>query len=222
MSCLRTAVLSSLLPLLLPIVTLAGNECESYSREIPLRSTVSSAAVLANVLRLPSSLISESGKMLSEAEDELPRADRPGDLCPAHCSLPESPRIVFHSAPRKTLVDYDQYGQCEARLNETRERPLLYDDREFANVDKFVSWLKKFTRGNGRDGEDLYERCDGKCSPTYTYRIDRDGEKIVVDTEVVCGHARDRKDDQFDLSSSLLWTCEERATISNAGSTPSP
>ena len=100
----RMALLPSLL---LPFLTFvhAGDDCASYSREVPLRSAVSSAAVWANVLRLPSSLISESGKMLTEAEREATRADRPADLCPTHCSLPETPQIVFHSSPRKTAIE---------------------------------------------------------------------------------------------------------------------
>ena len=59
------------------------------------------------------------------------------------------------------------------------------------------------------NGEDLYERCPGMCTPRYTYVIRDAGDDsgLVVDTEVVCGHARDRGDNSYSLEYALRWTC---------------
>jgi hypothetical protein len=64
-----------------------------------------------------------------------------------------------------------------------------------------------FTRGKGDDGEELYRLCDGQCSPHYLWVISRDADRLVVDAEVTCGHARDRDDNRYDLSYGLRWVC---------------
>jgi hypothetical protein len=185
--------------------------CSSYTRELPIASEVASAALLANVLNRPDSLRATSQRLFRDSAGRIGDADEPIDLCPSHCELPGGPQVVFRSEPRHTLDDYDQLDKCEQMLDNTRDDPLLYEDRVFDSVGALTHWWREFARGKGSDGKDLFQRCDGRCSPRYTSVITQNGAQLVVDTEVVCGHARDRQDNQFDLAYSLRWTCRDRS-----------
>jgi len=185
--------------------------CSSYTREVPIASEVASASLLANVLNRPDSLRATSQRLFRDSADQIGDADEPIDLCPSHCEIPGGPQVVFRSEPRQTLDDYDQLDRCEQRLHDTQDVPLVYEDRVFDSVGALTHWWREFARGKGSDGKDLFERCDGRCSPRYTSVITQSGAQLVVDTEVVCGHARDRQDNQFDLAYSLRWTCRDRS-----------
>jgi hypothetical protein len=175
-----------------------------------MSSTVASAAILSNLLGLESSLRTTSLRMMLEAEDEAQRARPPGNLCPARCRATESPRVVFESGPRKRLERYGDHDKCEQLLDTTRDTPLVYDDRHFDTVDGALDWLTSFAQGRGEDGRDMFARCDGRCSPDYKCVIEHDDGEVLMSTAVVCGHARDRGDNKFELSYSLRWTCEDR------------
>ena len=178
---------------------------------------MASAALLANLLNRPDSLRATSQRLFEDSAGQIGNADEPIDLCPSHCALPGKPQVVFRSGPRQTLDDYDQIDKCEQMFHNTLDNPLLYEDRVFESVNALTHWWREFARGKGTDGKDLFQRCDGRCSPHYTSIITQDGGQLVVDTQVVCGHARDRSDNQFDLAYSLRWTCRDRRPHSICG-----
>ena len=149
--------------------------------------------------------------MLVASESHVDSAAPPGDPCPATCALAVSPEVIFRSAPATVLVDYDDIDKCETLLDRTSRQPLTFDDLSFGSMDELTDWIGLFTRGKGEDGSELYRRCDGKCSPSYTWVISHSDDRWVVDAEVICGHARDRRDNRYDLSYSLRWICRPGA-----------
>jgi hypothetical protein len=60
------------------------------------------------------------------------------------------------------------------------------------------------SRGNGKDGALLYDKCSGKCSPRYFMEVAQDGEGFVANLDVVCGTARDKADNTFAIASGSL------------------
>ena len=106
------------------------------------------------------------------------------------------------------MTDYDQESKCARLLDATSSEHLGFESRTFETVGELGNWLDDFVRGRGAAGEDLYRRCDGRCSPQYEWIISPDGGRLVLDTQVTCGHARNRSDNEFELSYGLRWTCQ--------------
>jgi len=171
--------------------------CAGITVEIPVERTIASAAVLPNLLRLPHSLQAESQRMLGESERVVPHAVPPPDACPRHCTLSDTPEVVFRSAPVAVLDAYEDADRCERLLDQTSQQPLVFEDREFDSTDDLRDWVGRLTRGKGEEGELLYRVCDG-CSLTYVWIIAHDADRLVVDAEVTCGHARDRDDNRYE------------------------
>lgn len=184
-----------------------GDECAAYRVEVPVESVVASAAILPNLLYSDKSVRSESARLLTEAGEEITRAEAPPDICPAGCVTVERPEVIFRSSPVAVLDDYEESDRCETLLEESSKQPLQFEQRRFDTARELTEWVESFTRGKGSDGKALYERCNGRCSPRYEWTIARNGEHFVVDTRVVCGHARDRGSNEYDLSYGLLWNC---------------
>jgi hypothetical protein len=106
-----------------------------------------------------------------------------------------------------TLPEYEDSPSCQRLLEATRQQPIVYDNRQFDTRDDAEEWYNDLTQGDGADGEDLYNRCPGQCSPSYSSVIYRKNGKFVITTSIVCGHARDKDDNQYRLTSSLRWMC---------------
>jgi hypothetical protein len=106
-----------------------------------------------------------------------------------------------------TLPEYEDSPSCQKLLEATKQQPISYSNREFNTQDDAEEWYNDLTQGDGTDGEDLYNRCPGQCSPSYTSIIHRRNGKFLITTSIICGHARDKDDNQYRLTSSLRWMC---------------
>ena len=114
--------------------------------------------------------------------------------------------IVFTSIPTG-FIDGKTDGNgvsCDQRQQETIISPIVYADRTFADSEKLMDWISNFSQGKGKDGRDLYNRCSGSCSPQYKYYIQqsKDGG-FTVTAEVICGKARDKNEDLYELTVEL-------------------
>lgn len=187
-----------------------GDGCASLRYEVPVASAVASAAVLPNLFKTARSLRSESSRMLSEASSEIRLAQPPAGVCPATCTAADVPQVSFRSAPTSFREDYAHAEHCQRLFEETSRRPLTFQSRSFESVDEVSRWVEDLAMGRNLDGEQLYEHCNNGCSPRYSWTISQDGNGLRVDTEVVCGPARNRSDNEFELSYSLLWSCTNR------------
>jgi hypothetical protein len=181
--------------------------CSIFRADIPLESSIATAGVWANLRKRADSVRTESKRLLGEAEGRIATAQPPDDLCPASCETPITPQIIFSTLPTEFLQVYEQSDKCERLLQTTSKTPLTFDPLTFDSLDQLNDWVYEFTRGKGAQGQELYRRCDGKCSPQYLWTISRSGEKLTIETEVTCGHARDRDVNRYALASSLRWTC---------------
>ncbi|HTS51695.1 MAG TPA: hypothetical protein VMH26_00315 [Burkholderiales bacterium] len=54
----------------------------------------------------------------------------------------------------------------------------------------------------------LYQKCGGSCSPRYFMDVFQDADRFVATLEVVCGHARDKADNSYAVTSGYRWACE--------------
>ncbi|MEQ9618560.1 MAG: hypothetical protein RIG61_05255 [Deltaproteobacteria bacterium] len=184
-------------------------QCSSATKDVSEDSTLATASFFANERNKPGSIKYESSSMLEKAEKNLSGGDKPEDLCPSGCRLAEKPDIVFKSIPNKFVTDYPDYDKCQELLNKTEKNPFSYN-KQFSSMGEVEDWFADFSRGKGTDGEDLYKRCDGSCSPQYTFIITEEGNGLKLDASVVCGHERDKDDNRYRLSYSYRWTCESK------------
>lgn len=185
-------------------------DCSSYVRDIKVESSLASASMLANARNKNGSIRFETKEMLNKAETNLANAEKPTDLCPSDCQLPDKPLIVFQSIPNDFLTNYDQREECEALQDETKRDPLTYSNKEFDTMQALENWFSNFSQGKGVDGKNLYERCSGKCSPQYKNIIASEDDKLILSAEVVCGKARDKKDNNYEISYSYRWVCQDK------------
>ena len=185
-------------------------DCSSYVRDVKVDSSVASASMLANAQNKKGSIRFETKEMLNKAETNLANAEKPTDLCPSDCQLPDQPLIVFQSIPNNFLTNYDQHEKCETLQDETEKNPFTYSEKEFDTMQALENWFSKFSQGKGGDGKNLYERCGGQCSPQYKNIIASQDNKLILTAEVVCGQARDKKDNNYKISYSYRWVCQEK------------
>lgn len=188
--------------------TEAKPNCPTINRIIPIRSTRASAGFLSNLRHAERSIRNQTDKLLNEGRIRahhllhIPKMDS--------CSMPCSHALVsmrFVSRPHKTLTDYAESNICKTLLRTTTNTPIVYRERTFESEDAARLWYKSLTLGDGADGKDLYRRCPGSCSPSYETQIYSKENKLHLTTTVICGHARDKSDDTYDLSLSLQWIC---------------
>ena len=190
--------------------TAAKINCPTINRSIPIRSTRASAGFFSNLRHAERSIRNQTDKLLNEGQirahhlQHIPKKDS--------CSMPCSHALVsmrFVSRPHKTLTEYSESKICMTLLKTTTNTPIVYRERTFESEDDARSWYKALTLGDGTDGKDLYRRCPGSCSPSYETHIYRKENKLHLTTTVICGHARDKADNTYDLSLSLQWICPE-------------
>ena len=193
--------------LLFPKVHLyAQPRCLSVNGDIPVRSTLASAGFFANLRRTDTSLRVRMDQLLNEASAVAKQVTVSESGCLSSCKRRVA-AVVFKSLPNVALSGYDEASVCEKFLEVTQRDPIRYENRRFSSDEDAESWYRDLTQGDGADGEDLYKRCPGKCSPQYTSVIFKEGDGLIVSTEVICGHARDRDDDQYALSAAVRWLC---------------
>ena len=186
-----------------------ADKCSSAVKTVKMESTQATASFFANEGNKPGSIRYESAAILEKADNGLSSAQKPADLCPAGCTLPDKPVIVFRAIPQKFLTKYSDYNMCQKLLEQTEKTPFEYN-KEFSSMSGVESWFSDFSRGKGTDGQNMYEKCSGQCSPQYEFFIVDTNGKLALDADVVCGHARDKDNNMYDISYSYEWVCEDK------------
>ncbi len=203
----RTIYLLCSLFISAPVWAEEAASCPAVLKEEPLLKVEATASFFANVRGADGSIRAESKRMLEAAFAGIGSAAKPGDLCPASCSLPMTPLVMFQSIPKKYKSNYSGQEECEKLLADTSKAPFVYKEKMFNSVSELTSWFNDFSQGKGPEGTDLYNRCRGDCSPQYRILVDKRGAKYAVTANVICGDARDKDDNQYELSSAYLWQC---------------
>ena len=208
---MRKIVLVLSLTLAMSAAAWARPACTPLNQDVPVRSTLASAGFFANLRNAEHSVRYVMDELLQESEVSAKRLKVAENDCARACA-DSTVAVVFSSAPHMTIPEYDDRTQCEELFAKTRRQPIEFLNRSFDEKEQVEDWYKDLTQGDGDDGESLYEQCPGRCSPRYSSLIFKSGDKFVISTSVVCGHARDKDDDQYVLSAGLRWICPSART----------
>lgn len=184
----------------------ANTPCTPHVQDTPIRSTLGSAGFFSNLRNAEHSINFQMDLLLDEAMERATQVSRNHPPCVKDCHVPRV-AVVFKSSPNILLHDYEEASSCEKLLHKTTIEPIVYANRSFSSKDDAKKWYRDLTRGRGADGKDLYTRCPGLCSPSYSSMAFQKAGKFIVTTTIICGHARDKDDDQYLLSASLRWLC---------------
>lgn len=180
--------------------------CGEGAREVPLTEETGSAGIMYNLAEHPKSIRAVAARLLTEALDAR-ETDR-GETCAAGCAPVRRPEIVYRVGPRTFLPTPEQQQLCLSLERDTQAKPLAFPDQEFETVDDLNAFVMEFSQGRGELGKQLYAQCGGNCSPRYTFRIAPGDSGLQVETRVVCGLARDRRSEDYTVSTAMLHRCE--------------
>ncbi|MGH8595244.1 MAG: hypothetical protein ACREXT_01150, partial [Gammaproteobacteria bacterium] len=180
--------------------------CASAIEETPLMEEQGSAGILYNLAEHPKSIRAVAAKLLSAALDSSAAKARP--VCTAGCAPAKDPEVVYRVAPATFLPKSKQTALCLRLEHDTQTDPLNFPAHEFKTVDDFNNWVTEFSQGRGPEGEQLYVQCGGNCSPRYTFFIAPGASGMRVQSEVICGLARDRDQEDYNVSTALRKRCE--------------
>lgn len=196
-----------------PVSALPTSSCQQQYFEIPLGTKVATASFFANFWGSKGSVSYELKKIFDSADKQLNRLEQPDNLCSAECDLPKHPSMYFSSVPLKVLENYSDHAHCEKHFKKTSTTPIHYYRSDFRDVGQLMDWIEDLARGSGREGRDLYSKCDKSCSPRYFYRITKqrsENANYRVSVNIICGHARDKDDNNYRLKHSFRWLCEDK------------
>jgi len=185
----------------------ADDGCSSAYVEVAGSSALGSASLFSNVRSASNSLKAQSRTLLEQAAASRKVVAPPSGGCPVGCKPAGPPLVVFRSVPNMFRADYSDADMCKKLEAQTRAAPFRYSGKTFASLDDLNSWFSDFSQGDGPEGKDLYRRCAGACSPQYTNLIDIAGSTFNLVAEVVCGPARDKSDNQYQLSIAYRFAC---------------
>jgi len=184
--------------------------CTPDHIEQPKEYTVAAANIALNLLRAPNSLRAKSVKLLEEAKNSLSKAKPTRIECANGCRASGSPSIILVAVPNRFLTSYSDFKKCEDHLAETSLQPLRFGPHQADSTEELSDWLSEVSQGNGKDGALLYRECDGICSPRYSMEVVQQAGGLIATLTIVCGHARDKNDNTYTVSSRYRWTCEPR------------
>lgn len=187
-----------------------AEDCSSQNNIIATSSLEATASTWSNMRNHQGSVVFETSRLFHEARDLINATDRTINLCGKSCQNAKYPEMIFISVPKKFLTDYSEFDKCSNYLNQTTNNPLLFTKILPIELDSLIQWIGDFSQGSGKEGKDLYNRCDGRCSPQYNYKITVQKEQLLINATVICGHARDKDDNLYKLSYQLVWPCTER------------
>jgi hypothetical protein len=188
--------------------------CAAATADTTLTESFGSVGMLAN-LRGSDGSIRAVAKDLLAAALEQQRATT--QSCPGGCAGGD-PAIVYKVLPTAYLNADRQRAECQQHERATSAEPLRFAKRGFSSLDDLNEWIMDFSRGKGDDGKALYAACASNCSPRYTFLIEpTDGATLMLETEVVCGLARDKKVTQYSLSTALRTACNPAPVPAPAG-----
>ncbi len=182
----------------------AARDCPDPVGETPLASTTGSAHLIHNLASHPESIRAIARRLLEEA---LNGDHEKTHGCAPNCATVKRPEVVYRVSPTEFLAPEEQRAVCKQFETETKAHPLRFESRVFETVDELNDWIMDFSQGFGKDGELLYEQCSSNCSPRYTFLIAEERAGYAVKTEVLCGLARDRTNNQYLISTALRRRC---------------
>lgn len=186
-------------------------KCEDFDKKQPLQHSTASASFFDNLWGLDNSVKKVAHSLLASASDRLRSLTPPQGMCPRSCSV-APPEIIFTAAPRKHLEEYDDKALCTQHLTQTSHRPLIYTAQNLENLEEVADRFSDLSQGDGKDGEDLYEKCDGDCTPSFEITLTPNkANGFDESSSVICGHARDKDDNLYILTTSILWKCKENS-----------
>ncbi len=165
--------------------------CDTEAKLVDFKKTVATADLWSNYRSKPGSIAHDSSEMLKSALIAFKKNI-------SDCA--KNAQIFFYSIPAKFLNDYSDKNYCEEFFKKTKESPIKYSALEFEDMDQFSSWFNEFSQGKGKQGKELYNKCDRSCSPQYKSIITEVASGIKADVEVICGPARDKDDNNYKLS----------------------
>jgi hypothetical protein len=203
----------------LPVIVLciafpawSQQRCAPEHIDVPKERASATANSGANLRKSPESVTAQLSRLLGNAREQVADAKPPTrKACSASCRAVGQPaHIVVSVVPKKFLSDYADAHKCEELLKQTSSSPLRFGPHRARSETELTSWLSEVSRGNGKDGALLYDKCSGKCSPRYFMDVAPDGEGFVANLSVVCGPARDKEDNTFAIASAYRWACQAK------------
>ncbi|MDZ4785336.1 MAG: hypothetical protein SGJ02_04585 [bacterium] len=200
--------------LTLPGLTLAAfdeNICSKNHVYIPFESQKATAGFFANFWNRSGSVSFESEKIFQKAKEKMNSIQVPKLKCPIGCTLNRTPNIYFKSSPERFQSEYEDKPYCLNQKKLTEITPIQYTMTSINSIESLMSWIGDLTQGKGTEGKDLYHRCDLSCSPHYEYLIsihNKSDENYSVKASIVCGEARDKSHNIYNLSSFFRFDCE--------------
>ncbi len=183
----------------------AADGCPVLPHEIALDSELGSVGFMKNIAEHPESIRAVAERLLSKALQTREFKEQP--QCGETCRGTLRAQIVYRVEPTVFMPEEKQQAVCLTFEEQTKLEPMRFDPKEFDSLDKLNDWIMAFSQGRGDDGKALYDRCSANCSPRYTFYITNDAEQLAISTEVLCGLARDRKSDQYLVSTAIRWQC---------------
>ncbi len=179
--------------------------CGTATHEVPLATETGSVGLIKNLAEDPTSIRAVAGRLLASA---LNGDSNPGSsACDGACAGDHKTQIVYRVAPTVYLAKNLQREECEIFESETSKHPLTFDHDEFHNIEELNEWITAFSQGRGKEGRRLYELCSSNCSPRYTFLIAEHNARYAVKAEVLCGLARDKSSDIYQVSTAVRRTC---------------
>jgi|688.fasta_scaffold80911_2 hypothetical protein len=184
--------------------------CSKIVKDTPIKTIQASASVWSNFRQSSGSISYESNEIFEMAKVASTTLTPPTSLCPKGCMLNGKAELFFRSAPHKIKEDYDDKEYCQNLQRKTEKEPIRYQTVDLRTVDDLNDWIGDLSQGKGEDGADLYRRCDRSCSPRFEYTVARRGnspDNYLVRASIICGEARDKDDNMYDLEAFFRWEC---------------
>ena len=156
------------------------------------KQAIATAGALSNMRNTENSIRFLSNELLGAAIAEAGK----------HPHKDKHSTIIFTSVPT-TFIDGKTDSKnvsCDDRQKETTASPIVYSDKTFSGSDELMDWISDFSQGRETEGRNLYRRCSGSCSPQYKYYIHPKESGFNVTAEVICGKARNKSDDLYQLT----------------------
>jgi len=187
--------------------SVAVPSCLDQAQVVEIASKRAEASLLSNIFSSGETLSKVVKVLTARVEKELGTYAVPD--CLSACSGTVSRRAQFKVAPHSYLKTYKEQDVCLARQSETKKKPLSFERSGISRTDEFSSWFGEFVRGSGIDGKKLYENCPGSCSPRYEVDLfKKENNNYQAEVDAICGEARDKKDNTYDIKLSYIFQCQ--------------
>ncbi len=180
-------------------------QCKNSEFSIEIEKREAEAGALGNFWGSKNSLNAIVMQVVDKSFKSFASAKPEG--CGAKCS---NAKKRIDVAPTSRLSDYSEKEDCQKYLDQTTSSPLQFVSPEFSNKDEFGKWFADLSQGKGQAGKKLYRLCPGKCSPSYSVILeDKEASNYLAKVSAVCGHARNKSDNKYQVTSEYVWQCKE-------------